>query len=98
MIGYNTKNWQFEVGQPLAVRHGDLNLNVASSIDTDGTHNYTDYKVDMDINNRHTVSKIGYTNNFTDNVNFSFNVEYNNNYANTDRDSWSLATGVKYDF
>jgi len=98
MIGYNTKNWQFEVGQPLAVRQGDLNLNVASSIDDDGTHNYTDYKVDMDVNNRHTVSKIGYNNNLTNNVNFSFNVEYNNNYANTNTDSWSLATGVKYDF
>ena len=98
MLGYNTDHWQFEFGQPLAVRDGDLNLNMASSVNTDGTHNYTDYKVDMGIDNRHTVSKVGYTNNFTDNVNFSFNVEYNNNYANTNTDSWSLATGVKYDF
>ena len=98
MLGYNTDHWQFEFGQPLAIRDGDLNLNMASSVNTDGTHNYTDYQVDMGIDNRHTVSKVGYTNNFTDNVNFSFNVEYNNNYANTDTDSWSLATGVKYDF
>ena len=98
MLGYSTKHWQFEFGQPLAVRDGDLNLNVASSVNTDGSHNYTDYKVDMDIDNRHTVSKIGYTNNFTDNVNFRVHVEYNNNYANTDSDSWSIATGVEYDF
>lgn len=98
MIGYSNNNWQFEFGQPLAVRSGDINLNVASSINTDGSHNYTDYNVDMDLDNRHTVTKLGYKTNLIHDVNIGFNVEYNNNYANTNTDSWSIATGVQYDF
>ena len=98
MLGYKTNNWHVEHGQPLAVIDGDMDLNMASSINTDGTHNYTDYNVDMNVNNRHTVTKLGYSNQITDSIDISFDVEYNNNYANTDNDSWSIATGVKYDF
>ena len=98
MLGYKTNNWHVEHGQPLAVIDGHMNINMASSINNDGTHNYTDYNVDMNVDNRHTVTKLGYSNQITDSIDISFDVEFNNNYANTDHDSWSIATGVKYEF
>ena len=98
-IGWTNKDWNVEFGQPLAITDGELNVDVASSVNANGTHNYSNYSVNIDPDHRHTVAKIGWQSPFiTDNVNVNVDVEYNNNYANTDSDSWSIATGVEYVF
>ena len=81
------------------ITDGELNVDVASSVNAKGTHNYSNYSVNIDPDHRHTVAKIGWQSPFiTNNVNVNVDVEYNNNYANPDSDSWSIATGVEYVF
>jgi hypothetical protein len=41
---------------------------------------------------------LGWNKDITDNVDFNFNIGYNNNYANSDGDTWNASTGVKYEF
>ena len=97
-IGYTKNNWLFEIGQPLAVRSGNLNIDVASSVNSNGSHNYSNYMIDINPNNRHTTANLGWNNNITDNLNINFGIGYDNNYANIDGDEWNAITGVKYVF
>ena len=98
VLGYSKDKWQFTFGQPLAVIDGEMEMNIGTSISNNGDHQYTNYKVNIDPEHRHTVAKIGYTESIYDNVSLNMNIEYNNNYANQDQDTWSLTTGVKYEF
>jgi subtilisin family serine protease len=98
MLGYTNNKWKFTFGQPLAVIQGEMEMALATSISNEGVHEYTNYKVNIEPEHRHTVATIGYTDSITDNVSLNMNIEYNNNYANQDQDTWSLTTGVKYEF
>jgi hypothetical protein len=98
MLGYTNNKWQFTFGQPLAVIQGEMEMALATSISNNGEHEYTNYTVNIEPEHRHTVAKIGYTDSITDNVTLNMNIEYNDNYANQDQDTWSLTTGVKYEF
>ena len=98
MLGYSKDKWQFTFGQPLAVIDGEMEMNIGTSISNKGDHQYTNYEVNIEPEHRHTVAKIGYTESIYDNVTLNMNIEYNNNYANQDQDTWSLTTGVKYEF
>ena len=98
MLGYANNKWSFTFGQPLAVIQGEMEMALATSISNNGEHEYTNYKVNIEPEHRHTVATVGYTDSITDNVSLNMNIEYNNNYANQDQDTWSLTTGVKYEF
>ena len=98
VVGYSNNKWKFTFGQPLAVIQGEMEMALATSISNTGEHEYTNYKVNIDPEHRHTVAAIGYADSITDNVSLNMNIEYNNNYANQDQDTWSFTTGVKYEF
>ena len=98
VLGYTNNKWKFTLGQPLAVIEGEMEMALATSISNIGEHRYTNYKVNIEPEHRHTVATVGYTDSITDNVSLNMNIEYNNNYANQDQDTWSLTTGVKYEF
>ena len=75
-----------------------MEMALATSISNNGEHEYTNYKINIEPEHRNTVATVGYTDSITDNVSLNMNIEYNNNYANQDQDTWSLTTGVKYEF
>jgi hypothetical protein len=98
VLGYTNNKWKFTFGQPLAVIEGEMEMALATSISNNGEHEYTNYKVNIEPEHRHTVATVGYTESITDSLALNMNIEYNNNYANQDQDTWSLTTGVKYEF
>ena len=98
VLGYSNNKWNFTFGQPLAVIEGEMEMALATSISNNGEHEYTNYKVNIEPEHRHTVATVGYTESITDSLALNMNIEYNNNYANQDQDTWSLTTGVKYEF
>ena len=71
---------------------------LATSISNNGEHEYTNYKVNIEPEHRHTVATVWFTESITDSLALNMNIEYNNNYSNQDQDTWSLTTGVKYEF
>ena len=97
-LGFAKNDFTFTIGQPLAVRNGSLNVDLATSVNSNGSYNYSNYNVSIEPNNRQTTAMLGWNKDITDNIDFNFNIGYNNNYANSDGDTWNASTGLKYEF
>ena len=98
LLEYNSDKWLIRMGQPITVRNGYMNVDIATSINSDGTHNYSIQKINTSSDQKHFYSKIQRNFDIKDNINLKIGLQFDLNYGNSSSNHAKSEIQFNYNF
>ena len=98
LLEYHSNKWNLQLGQPISVRQGYINLDIATSVNSDGTHNFSNHKIKTNPNKKHLFSKIEKKLNFNENTFLDLSFQHDFNYANSSQNHSKAEIILNYNF
>ena len=98
LLEYISDKWLIRMGQPITVINGYMNLDIATSINSDGTHNYSSQKIDTSSDQKHLYSKIQRNFDIKENINLKIGLQFDLNYGNSSSNHAKSEIQFNYNF